>query len=242
MDMWNKPLTRENISEFYDETVFMAYSSVLQLTKETTRAETAIIKSYADVFQQRTSINGEDVIYVFGDLLLQNTNDIIERSPVPDNIDFSNRSLDEFTRNSMLESILRKIDSKLYKATEMMSSDSRKSKSDRSTPRIMDMLPVTPALVIQLVFLAIVIWLVSYAAVTIINRKNPLLDSNSLYSSDSLQEEYVSILPYYPLDANFPVTDHSVADQGDDSNQVSESTESPLGPVIGTTEVSATRG
>ena len=72
MDMWNEKLTRENISDFYQSSVEMVYPSVFEITKEPSRTERAIIKSYLDTYQQRGSLKGEDVIYVFGDILLNN--------------------------------------------------------------------------------------------------------------------------------------------------------------------------
>ena len=45
MEMWNEKLTRENIENFYFSTCEMVFSSVYQMTKETTRAEQAIVKS-----------------------------------------------------------------------------------------------------------------------------------------------------------------------------------------------------
>ena len=48
----------------------MVYPSVFDIIKETTRAENAIVKSYQDIYAKRESVAGEDVIFVFGDILL----------------------------------------------------------------------------------------------------------------------------------------------------------------------------
>ena len=48
-ELWNQKLTRENIRDFYMSTVVMVYSSCYGITKEATRCENAIVKSYLDV-------------------------------------------------------------------------------------------------------------------------------------------------------------------------------------------------
>lgn len=246
MDMWNKSLTRENIQEFYESTIFMAYSSVLNITKETTRAEQAIIKSYTDVYQKRSVLAAEDVIYVFGDILLGNTNEIVEKSPPPENIDFSGRSLDEYTKNYMLEKILNKIESKGYKITEFISSDYKKSKGNRSLPRIFDLLPVTPLLFFQLIIVAIIIWVVSYAAVTIPYRNDPLVNSNSVYTSygasstgdSEIHGLFGNLMPFFPLNINYPVQEEQLIDvpvAQPNEEATTEPDSSVIAPVIATT-------
>ncbi len=245
MDMWSEKLTRENFPDFYQSTVEMVYSSVFGITKETTRAEQAIIKSYLDTYQQRSVIKGEDVVYTFGDILLKNANEIVEKYPLPENVNFAPRTLDEYTRNFMLEKILVKIDSTGYKVAEFISSDPKKSKSTRSVQKIMDLFPITPLLVFQLIFLALIIWCVSFSAVTVPYRNKPLVDAPSIFESVPLQEKYVNILPYYPLGITFPNSEVELPEgEGGEAVEVQE-TEAGLAPIIATeepTEPSATRG
>ena len=245
MDMWSEKLTRENFPDFYQSTVEMVYSSVFGITKETTRAEQAIIKSYLDTYQQRSVIKGEDVVYTFGDILLKNANEIVEKYPLPENVNFAPRTLDEYTRNFMLEKILVKIDSTGYKVAEFISSDPKKTKSTKSVQKIMDLFPITPLLVFQLIFLALIIWCVSYSSVTVPYRHKPLVDSSSIFESVPLQEKYVNILPYYPLGIIFPNSGADLpAGEGGEAVEASESQE-VLAPIIATeepTEPSATRG
>ena len=80
MDMWNEKLTRENFEAFYNSTVDMVYSSTYGVCKETTRTENAIVKSYIETYQQRSSIRGEDVLFVFGDILLKNASNAIREA------------------------------------------------------------------------------------------------------------------------------------------------------------------
>lgn len=197
-NMWNGKLTRENLKEFYDSTVDMAYPAVLGITKESTRCESAIIKSYSDVFSHRNNISGDKVMYEFGDILLRNANAEIEQYPLPDDIEFVDRDLDEYTRNSMFDKISQRIDSKSFKVAEFISSDSKK-KSSRQVKKINDLFPITPLLIIEVMILAILIGLTSYAAITLPYRNNPLISEKGLFESKNLQEQYVSAMDYFPF-------------------------------------------
>ncbi len=245
MEMWNEKLTRENIENFYFSTCEMVFSSVYQMTKETTRAEQAIVKSYLDVYQQRAGIKGEDVLYVFGDILLSNAKDIIERYPLPENITtYSERNLDEYTRNFMHEKIVSKIDSTGFKVAEFISTDTKKPKAISSISKFTDVLPITPLLLFQLIIVLVAILGVSYLAVTIPYKSKPLVDSTGIFSKVSIEEEYVGILPYFPLNAAFPVQENvpNTTEGSETAPQESSETTTALGPVIATTEPSATMG
>ena len=108
-ELWNQKLTRENIRDFYMSTVVMVYSSCYGITKEATRCENAIVKSYLDIYSKRNNVPADRVIYEFGDILLENSKNIIAQYPLPGDMKFEDRLLDEYTRNSMLEKILSKI-------------------------------------------------------------------------------------------------------------------------------------
>lgn len=247
MDMWNEKLTRENFEAFYNSTVDMVYSSTYGVCKETTRTENAIVKAYIETYQQRSSIRGEDVLYVFGDILLKNAEEIVEKYPLPENLNFAPRTLDEYTRNSMLEKITAKLDSTGYKVAEFISSENKKGKPSRAVQKVMDVFPVTPLLAIQLVFLAIVIWIISTVSITVINKDDKDLSESKVYESVDLQNKYVAVLDYYPLNVDYVVTNEAAA-EGDvpvTEGEVPEQTVDPLAPVIADsepTEPSATRG
>ncbi|MCR5049317.1 MAG: hypothetical protein K6A37_10225 [Saccharofermentans sp.] len=248
MDMWNEKLTRENFESFYNSTVDMVYSSTYGVCKETTRTENAIVKSYIETYQQRSSIRGEDVLYVFGDILLKNAEDIVEKYPLPEGLNFMPRTLDEYTRNSMLEKITAKLDSTGYKVAEFISSENKKGKPSRAVQKVLDVFPVTPLLAIQLVLLAIIIWLVSTVSVTLINKEDNDLKEDAVYESFDLQNKYVAVLDYYPLNVDYIVTAEP-ADEAYEGEAVetapAEEIADPLAPVIAETEEaepSATRG
>ena len=240
-EMWNQVLTRENITDFYYSTVSMVYPSVFDITKETTRAENAIIKSYLDIYSKRESVEGADVIYVFGDILLKNAQDIVETYPLPDNLNFAPRMLDEYTRNSMLEKILARIDSKGFKVAEFISSDSHKQASSSPIRKYMDVFPITPLLIFEIVIVSLIIWLVSWAAINVPYSNKKLIDEQSVFEVSSLQEKYVTAMGYYPLNAD-PNKSYIAAStpQGEvtpeqttpSSEEITEST--PLAPSIHT--------
>jgi len=246
MDMWNEKLTRENFEAFYNSTVDMVYSSTYGVCKETTRTENAIVKAYIETYQQRSSIRGEDVLYVFGDILLKNAEEIVEKYPLPENLNFAPRTLDEYTRNSMLEKITAKLDSTGYKVAEFISSENKKGKPSRAVQKVMDVFPVTPLLAIQLVFLAIVIWIISTVSITVINKDDKNLTESKVYESVDLQNKYVAVLDYYPLNVDYIVTNETAEGETPVADgQVPEETVDPLAPVIADTEPtepSATRG
>ncbi|MBR6880098.1 MAG: hypothetical protein IKN14_03365 [Clostridiales bacterium] len=241
MDMWNEKLTRENISDFYQSSVEMVYPSVFEITKEPSRTERAIIKSYLDTYQQRGSLKGEDVIYVFGDILLNNANEEVEKYPLPENLTFAPRVLDEYTRNFMLEKILAKIDSTGYKVAEFISSDNKRGKGGKVSKKFMDLVPVTPLLLIQLILLALIIWGVSFAAISLRYRNDELIKETRIFDTTPLQEKYVAVLPYYPLDVNFPEKS-AAADPANPEPQPTDTTETSFYVGRAEPEVSATRG
>lgn len=247
MDMWNEKLTRENFEAFYNSTVDMVYSSTYGVCKETTRTENAIVKAYIETYQQRSSIRGEDVLYVFGDILLKDAEEIVEKYPLPENLNFAPRTLDEYTRNSMLEKITAKLDSTGYKVAEFISSENKKGKPSKAVQKVMDVFPVTPLLAIQLVLLAIVIWIISTVSITVINKDDKNLTESKVYESVDLQNKYVAVLDYYPLNVDYVASNEAVAESDTPApvEPVPEETVDPLAPVIADTEPtepSATRG
>ncbi len=235
MEMWNKRLNRENLTEFYNETIEMVYPSTYSICKETTRTEQAIVKSYVDVFQQRQNIPGEEVMYVFGDILLKNANDIVEKYELPEGLTFGERNLDEYTRNSMLEKISSKIDSKGFKVAEFISSDAKKIKNGKVSVKPNSFsLTITPLLIFHMVILALLIWGISYAAITLPYRKNALV-SEKINDSVPMQEKYVNVLDYLPLNIAFLENNEETPD--------TENTESgELEASFATTEPTATKG
>lgn len=197
--LWNQKLTRENIRDFYMQTVVMVYSSCYGITKEATRCENAIVKSYLDIYSKRNNIPADRVIYEFGDILLDNAKNIVAQYPLPADMSFEERLLDEYTRNSMLEKILSKIDSKSFKAMEFIQTDVKKGRRPKQMRKLNDLFQVTPLLIFEIIVLSIIIWAVSYLAVTIPYRHSELVNEKHIFEAVSVQEQYINALPFYPF-------------------------------------------
>lgn len=198
-ELWNQKLTRENIRDFYMSTVVMVYSSCYGITKEATRCENAIVKSYLDIYSKRNNVPADKVIYEFGDILLENANNIVAQYPLPADMNFEDRLLDEYTRNSMLEKILSKIDSKSFKVAEFIQTDVKKARRPRQIRKLNDLFQVTPLLILEILVLSIVIWAVSYLAITLPYRHSELINEKGIFETASIQEQYISALPFYPI-------------------------------------------
>ncbi|SDY30642.1 hypothetical protein SAMN02910264_01931 [Ruminococcaceae bacterium YAD3003] len=199
-ELWNQKLTRENIRDFYMSTVVMVYSSCYGITKEATRCENAIVKSYLDIYSKRNNVPADRVIYEFGDILLENSKNIVAQYPLPADLSFEERVLDEYTRNSMLEKILSKIDSKSFRALEFINTDVKnKARRPRQMRKLNDLFQVTPLLVLEIIVLAVVIWAVSYLAITLPYRHSELINEKSIFETASIQEQYIAALPFYPV-------------------------------------------
>ena len=199
-ELWNQKLTRENIRDFYMSTVVMVYSSCYGITKEATRCENAIIKSYLDIYSKRNNIAGDRVIYEFGDILLANAKNIVAQYPLPADMTFEDRLLDEYTRNSMLEKILSKIDSKGFKAMEFINTDVKNKavRRPKQMRKLNDLFQITPLLILEVIILAVVIWIVSYAAVTLPYRHSELI-SDKVNESATIQDQFNNALAFYPF-------------------------------------------
>ena len=250
-DIWYEKLTRENLKDFYESTVDMVYSSVFSITKEPTRCERAIIKSYLDIYAKRASVPGDRVIYDFGDLLLENAKAIVAEYPLPTDLTFQERKLDEYTRNSMIEKILTKIDSTGYKMAEFISTDVKRTKRTKQLNKVSSFFQVTPLLVFEILILAGIVWFVAYVSVTLPYRNSPLIKERNIYEKSSVQQQYIAAIQFYPIKLRLPANNGAAGQQYDPNASAAETTTAPttttteLAPVINPTSetaISATSG
>ena len=196
-ELWNQKLTRENIRDFYMSTVVMVYSSCYKITKEATRCENAIVKSYLDIYSKRNNIAPDRVIYEFGDILLENAKSIVTQYPLPADMTFEDRLLDEYTRNSMLDKILAKIDSRSFKAMEFINTDVKnKARRPKQIRKLNDLFQVTPLLILEIIALAVVIWAVSFVAVTLPYRNSELINEKCIFETASIQEQILMLFRF----------------------------------------------
>ena len=200
-ELWNQKLTRENIRDFYMSTVVMVYNSCYKITKEATRCENAIVKSYLDIYSKRNNIAPDRVIYEFGDILLENAKSIVNQYPLPADMTFEDRLLDEYTRNSMIEKILSKIDSKSFKAMEFINTDVKNKavRRPKQIRKLNDLFQITPLLILEMIVLAVVIWLVSFVSVTLPYRNSDLINEKTIFESATIQEQIVNAISFYPI-------------------------------------------
>ena len=255
-ELWNQKLTRENIRDFYMSTVVMVYSSCYGITKEATRCENAIVKSYLDIYSKRNNVPADKVIYEFGDILLENSKNIVAQYPLPADLTFEDRLLDEYTRNSMLEKILSKIDSKSFRVAEFIQTDVKKARRPKQMRKLNDLFQVTPLLILEILILAIVIWVVSFVAVTLPYRNSELINEKGIFETASIQEQYIAALPFYPIKVqtnktveegflNPPTIESDYVDPSAESQSEETTGNGIPGPVLAETtipDVSATSG
>ena len=163
------------------------------------------------------------------------------------------RLLDEYTRNSMLEKILSKIDSKSFKAMEFINTDVKKGRRPKQMRKLNDLFQVTPLLILEIIVLAIMIWAVSYVAVTLPYRHSELINEKSIFETASVQEQYINALAFYPFRIQTNKSTEEgflpVPTEGQVSDPTAEGQGEPtettvLGPQLAesSTELSATSG
>lgn len=103
----------------------------------------------------------------------------------------------------MLEKILAKIDSKSFKMAEFISTDVKRTGMTMHTRKKNDIFAVTPLLVLEIIVLSVLIWMVSYAAVTVPYTKDVLINEKGIFENSSVQEQFISAMGYFPLDVKF---------------------------------------
>ena len=232
-ELWNQKLTRENIRDFYMSTVVMVYSSCYGITKEATRCENAIVKSYLDIYSKRNNVPADKVIYEFGDILLENSKNIVAQYPLPADMTFEDRLLDEYTRNT----------------------DVKKAGRPRQMRKLNDLFQITPLLIFEIIILAIVIWGVSFIAITLPYRHSELINEKGIFETASVQEQFIAALPFYPITVQVnksteegfmpaPVSESEYVEPSAESQTETEDDGRPHAQVGETTEpeVSATSG
>ena len=101
----------------------------------------------------------------------------------------------------MLEKILSKIDSKGFKAMEFINTDVKNKavRRPKQMRKLNDLFQITPLLILEVILLAIVIWMVSYAAVVLPYRHSELINEKGIFESATIQDQYTSALAFYPL-------------------------------------------
>ena len=251
--IWNKPLNRETFDDFFHLFAAAAFRSSYRILGDSTRTENALVDSFMEVYQKRNSEENTDLVFLFSDLLQKRVELVAAQYPLTETNKPGARSLDEFTENSMLDELHRRIDSAPFRIVEAFTSSATTIVSSHSEPLISQIKKtgVTLLLVIQLIITGLIIAFVTLTAgkilgVSDLGPKTP--EKQEISITDSL----VLLLDYLPLrvfDAptSNPVTETTTdplattASQQNSDSQTEMSTETTTQNTESAT-VSATRG
>ena len=65
--------------------------------------------------------------------------------------------------------------------------------------KLNDLFQVTPLLILEVIVLAIIIWMVSFASVTLPYRNSELINDKGIFETATIQEKLVNALAFYPI-------------------------------------------
>lgn len=204
MNLWSERLSRSNIDDFFNVYAPSAYRSAYKVLGDTTRAENVLLESFVETYHQRNVRDEENPVFVFGEILERRVSHISSKYPLPLDVKVSNRSLDEFTRNSLLSDIHRKIDSIPFRIIDSLSS-SPSSHHNSHAPRLPRMIGgisntgMSITLILQLIVVAIVIAMITYAGAMNFFGIREIIPAGFEQDDWKIDKKLVSALPYLPL-------------------------------------------
>ena len=108
-----------------------------------------------------------------------------------------------------------------------------------------DIFAVTPLLVLEIIVLSVIIWMVSYAAVTVPYTKDVLINEKGIFESSSVQEQFISAMGFFPLNVKMDEQTPAVDENGEIIETEPAQTEAVIAASLAETtepEVSATSG
>jgi len=204
MNIWSERLTRNNIDDFYNEYAHSAYRSAYRVLGDTTRAESVLMESFVETYHQRNVRAEENPVFVFGEILERRISHIAAKYPLPQDVKISNRTLDEFTRNSLLSDIHKKIDSISFRMIDALSSSASAHHDSHSLrmPKMINGINKTGlsvVLIIQLVFVSIIIAIMTFAGAMNIFGIRDIIPASFEQEEWKIDKQLVSALPYLPL-------------------------------------------
>ena len=82
---------------------------------------------------------------------------------------------------------------------EFIQTDVKKVRRPRQIRKLNDLFQITPLLIFEIIILAVVIWAVSFVAVTLPYRNSELINEKAIFETASIQEQYIAALPFYPI-------------------------------------------
>jgi len=200
MSMWEKPLTRENIDEFFRLFAPPAYRSTYKILGDTTRTENAMTEAFLEVYHQRNSEDTGDLVFLFSDILQRRVEALASHYPISETTRIANRNLDEFTENSILSEIHHRLDSTPYRILEIFTSSANKSNM-RADPILgqIQKSGITLFLILQLVVAAAIIFAVTSASARTVFGIDDIVPQSPGKVEFSIEDVLVPALNYLPL-------------------------------------------
>lgn len=251
MNLWSERLSRSNIDDFFNEYAPSAYRSAYKVLGDTTRTENVLLDSFVETYHQRNAREEENLVFVFGEILEKRVSHVASKYPVPLDVKVSNRTLDDFTRNSLLSDIHRKIDSIPFRVIDSLSY-STSSHHNSHTPKLPRMISgisktgMSITLILQLIVVAILIAIITFAGAMNIFGIREIIPAGFEQDEWKIDKKLVSALPYLPLviqdqPVYFEKPDDSEAGPSDQSESSTES-ESDTSATTSESKLSATQG
>lgn len=251
MSMWDKPLTHDNIDEFFRLFAPPAYRSTYRILGDTTRTENALTEAFLEVYHRRNSDDVDDLVFLFSDILQKRVETLASHYPIAETTRNANRVLDEFTENSILSEIHHRIDSMPYKILEIFTASSGTA-GVRTDPILGQIRKsgISLFLILQLILVSILIFAITYTCATSVFGINDLAPQSPDKSELSIKDLLGPTLNFLPM----TITGQTAAADEMPTESITTAAESITGqpdtssvttPVNETTEpavASATRG
>lgn len=245
MSMWEKPLTRENIDEFFRLFAPPAYRSTYKILGDTTRTENAMTEAFLEVYHRRNSDDAGDLVFLFSDILQRRVETLVSRYPISESTQIATRNLDEFTENSILSEIHHRLDSTTYRMLEMFTSSAGKSNM-RADPILgqIQKSGITLFLIFQLVVVAIIIFAITSSSARTVFGIDNIVPQSPGKVEFSVEDVLVPALNYLPLTITGQTQPAGVTTgSGTPSSETSAGSETTsAGSSADSTVASATRG
>ena len=252
MNIWTEHLSRSNFDNFFNEYAHSAYRSAYRVLGDTTRAESVLMESFVETYHQRNVRAEENPVFVFGEILERRVSHIASKYPLPEDVKISNRTLDEFTRNSLLADIHRKIDSVSFRMIDAITSSASAHHNSHS-PRLPKMiaginkLGLSVVLILQLVVVSIIIAIMTFTGAMNIFGIRDIIPAGFEQDEWKIDKQLVSALPYLPIilqdqPVEFGTSDDSESQAPSDEPESSTMPESDTTPSEVTSKLSATQG
>ena len=244
MMIWTDPLNRENIDVFFHTYVPHAYRSAYRILGDSTRTENVLTESFLEVYHKRNHEEAEDLVFFFSDILQKRVTSLASQYPITETRGrVYDRSIDEFTENSILSEIHRKIDSASFRFIELITSNTVGKTAIQTDPFLVQIqnTGLSLVLILQLMVVAIIIFMITFAGVKNIVGMNDIVPKSPNSSEFRLEDLLVPVLDYLPLSDNTQSTALStdVANPSATTTTVAGETQSESGFVSDNSGISA---